>query len=465
MAPEAAAIYARISSDPLGDHLGVTRQRVDCLAEAKRRGWTVADIYVDDDRSAFSGKPRPEYQRLLQDLRDGLRDAVLIWRLDRLYRQPRELEDFILLCNERGIQLATVTGDVDLSTSQGRLMARTYGAFGAHESEVRSERIRRKHQELAERGRISGGGTRPYGYAADRVTVIREEANVIKEMARRILAQDSLRSVASSLNERGIKTVTGRDWTSHGVRQILLGARISGQREHHGEIVGKAVWPAIITPAQSLRLRALLSDPARRTNRAPRKYLLAGLLRCQNCGHVMVARPREDGRRRYVCPRDPGRSGCGRTFILADEVERWVTEGAIARLDRPRVAASFRRGANHDAATSKVLRNLDRDEHKLLELADAYGKNQLSMPELLVARAPIDARIKANHAALNRQNRTSALDGLYDDPDGVRSAFMKFPIQRQQAILKTLLNQVDVGPAVLGRNRFDEDRVRPAWRV
>src|SRR5438132_886966 len=163
MAPEAAAVYLRISSDPLGDQLGVTRQRVDCLAEAKRRGWPVADIYVDDDRSAFNGKPRPEYLRLLQDLRDGQRDAVLVWRLDRLHRQLGELEEFIILCDQRHVALATVTGDVDLSTSQGRLMARTYGAFGAHESEVRSERIRRKHQELAERGRVSGGGTRPYG--------------------------------------------------------------------------------------------------------------------------------------------------------------------------------------------------------------------------------------------------------------------------------------------------------------
>ena len=64
---KAAAVYARISSDPEGDRLGVTRQTQDCRTAAERRGWPIADEYIDDDRSAYSGKPRPEYRRLLAD--------------------------------------------------------------------------------------------------------------------------------------------------------------------------------------------------------------------------------------------------------------------------------------------------------------------------------------------------------------------------------------------------------------
>ena len=96
----------------------------------------------------------------------------------------------------------------------------------------------------------------------------------------------------------------------------------AGSASTYGEILGTAAWPAIIKPAQTTRIRALLNDPERRTNRVARKYLLAGLLRCATCGTTMVSRPRSDGRGRYVCSRDPGRNGCGRTFILADEVDR-----------------------------------------------------------------------------------------------------------------------------------------------
>ena len=117
--PKSAAIYVRISHDPSGERLGVQRQEADCLDEAKRRGWSVAQVYVDDDISAFNPKkPRPEYQRLLSDIQLGSRDGVMIWRLDRLHRQPRELEEFIVLCDKHRVALATVTGDVDLPNPQ-----------------------------------------------------------------------------------------------------------------------------------------------------------------------------------------------------------------------------------------------------------------------------------------------------------------------------------------------------------
>src|SRR6266516_6355969 len=108
-----AAIYARISSDRDSDGLGVRRQLADCEALAQRKRWTVIERYVDDDVSAWSGRPRTEYRRLLDDIRSGFLDAVLVWHLDRLHRQPRELEEFFEVVDAAGLsRLASVTGDV-----------------------------------------------------------------------------------------------------------------------------------------------------------------------------------------------------------------------------------------------------------------------------------------------------------------------------------------------------------------
>src|SRR4051794_24872107 len=74
-----AGVYARISADREGDRLGVSRQLADCAGLAQRKGWQVADQYVDDDVSAWSGKTRPEYRRLLDDVRAGALDAVIVW--------------------------------------------------------------------------------------------------------------------------------------------------------------------------------------------------------------------------------------------------------------------------------------------------------------------------------------------------------------------------------------------------
>src|SRR3954468_24691066 len=107
--PSAAATYARISADSTGSRLGVSRQIEDCHALAERRGWPVADTYVDNDLSAYSGKPRPEYRRMLEDIKSGRIDAVIVWHLDRLHRHPRELEEFFETCDAAGVRhLASV---------------------------------------------------------------------------------------------------------------------------------------------------------------------------------------------------------------------------------------------------------------------------------------------------------------------------------------------------------------------
>src|SRR3990170_7520003 len=166
--PKAAAIYARISSDPEGDRLGVTRQVEDCRAMAERRGWPVADTYVDDDVSAYSGKPRPEYRRLLDDMRAGTVDAVVVWHLDRLHRHPKELEEFFEVCDGAGVRsMASVTGDTDLASHDGRFLARILGAVARKESDDKSRRITRKHEEMARSGRLVRNSTRPFGYRDD----------------------------------------------------------------------------------------------------------------------------------------------------------------------------------------------------------------------------------------------------------------------------------------------------------
>ncbi|HEX7590633.1 MAG TPA: recombinase family protein, partial [Candidatus Limnocylindrales bacterium] len=162
-----AAIYCRISKDREADGLGVERQRSDCEALAARLGWTVAEnaTFIDDDRSAYSGKPRLAYRALLAAIDSGAVGAVLAWHPDRLHRSPRELEGFIDLVVKRGTAVQTVTaGEYDLATSTGRMAARIVGAVARKESEGMSERLRRKMDELAAAGQPHAGGCRAFGY-------------------------------------------------------------------------------------------------------------------------------------------------------------------------------------------------------------------------------------------------------------------------------------------------------------
>lgn len=156
-------IYCRISQDRTGAGLGVARQEADCRALAERRGWTVIDVYSDNDVSAYSRKRRPEWERLLEDIKNGFIDAVVCWHIDRLTRSPLELEGVISLAERHGVELATVTGEVDLATPSGKMVARMLGAAARNEADHKAERQQRQRRQGAEMGKVQGGGRERMG--------------------------------------------------------------------------------------------------------------------------------------------------------------------------------------------------------------------------------------------------------------------------------------------------------------
>jgi site-specific DNA recombinase len=95
-----------MSEDREGGGLGIERQREDCEQLAASLGLTVVRVYADNDLSAYSGKPRPDYQHMLDDLRAGTYGTVIAWHTDRLHRRPLELEEYIDVCEPRQIRPA-----------------------------------------------------------------------------------------------------------------------------------------------------------------------------------------------------------------------------------------------------------------------------------------------------------------------------------------------------------------------
>jgi site-specific DNA recombinase len=444
--------------------LGVTRQVEDCRRLAERCGYVVADCYVDDDVSAWGGRERPQFERMLDDLRAGTIGAVLAWHLDRLTRHPRELESFIDLCDELRIELGCVTGDVDIGTHLGRLTARMLGGLARYESDHKSERIRRKHEEIAANGRVSGGGSRPYGYEADKVTVRPAEAAIVQQCARRLLAGEPVRSIARDLNARGVPAASGGLWSPQSLRRMLASPRISGQRVRHGEIVTKAVWPALISVEDGAAIRSMLANPQRRTSKTARRYLLGGLLVCGHCGERLVARPRTGGKRRYACAKGPGFSGCGKTYINADEVERFVAEAVLYRLDSAALQQALERRQRKTPDAQRWLDEIEQGRARQVELAAAYGNRELSMDELRAARAPIEQRLSHARKQLAKLTRASVLDRYIGNGAGLRAEWDSLDLSQQHAIVAAVVDSVVVGPARRGYNRFDESRLTPVWR-
>lgn len=469
-----AALYVRISQDREGAGLGVARQQEDCTALCERLGWTVADTYVDNDVSAYSGKPRPAWQRLLDDVNTGTVDAIAVWHVDRLTRSPVELEHVIALADRHGLKLATVTGDVDLGTPTGRMVARILGATARQEAEHKGERQKRQRRQSAEAGEPNGGGTRPYGYGADRVSLDKAEAKVIREAARRALAGESLSAIARDFAGRGVVTPKGGNWQPRTLRRLLASARISGRREHTprpagdngtrplcGDIVANAVWPAIISSTDSDRLRALLANPDRRPSVATgRTYLLSGILRCGRCGGAMCGRPRS-GVPRYVCPNMPGGSTCGGIATNAARTDQLVRDLVLVALASPGLADRLRERSDVDPELPASIRA---DEAQLEELAATWATGDITRGEWNIARGIIEHRLERNRTRLTRVSATAAIDTLAGDYGDLLTRWHRMNTSQRRAVVAAVVDRIDVNPAD-PRRRWDPSRFAPHWRA
>jgi len=462
--PRAAAIYARISQDREANLLGVTRQIDDCTADAARRGWPVAEVYVDDDVSAYSGKHRPAYRRMLEDIRDSRIDAVVVWNLDRLHRHPKELEEFFEVCATAGVsQLASVSGDVDLSTGEGQFYARIQGAVARKESDDKSRRAKRKHLELAQAGRWSGSA-RAFGYDAA-LRVVPEEAAVIREMAGRLLSGESLRTLVKDLQTRQVPTVRGRPWCMQTLRNILKRPALAGFRSLRGEVVTRGVWEPILSEEESARVRALLADPSRRLTRPARTYPLKGFLYCGVCGMKLVSRPNH-GQRTYVCGAGNGLRGCGGVSIVGEPLEEFVTDAVLFRLDTPALAEALSRTDSPRDRSADLLSSLRADEAQLEELARAYARKQISLSEWLIARKEIEGRLAAQRDRLQRTDHQRTLRAVAGQGNALRRRWPELNLDQRRAVIDTLVDRLVVHPAQRHRRtRFDPDRVEPVWKV
>lgn len=465
--PLPAAIYARISSDKVGAGLGVERQETDCRALAERLGWDVAAVFIDNDVSAYSGASRPQYRAMLDAVRAGRVRGIVAWHPDRLYRRALDLEEFVTLAETHHLQVQTVTaGTVDLTTASGRMVARMLGAAAQHEVDHARERMKRAKDQLALDGKYRGG-KRPFGFKEDGVTVLEKEAEVIRWATAGIIEGRPIRALARELNERGLRTSTGKEWTHTQLRDVLLRPRNAAliNRGRMGgseptEIIGKAVWPAIVDEETWRALVAVLEQPSRRKlhDNNPR-WLGSGIYVCGLCGGAMRATsigstPARGGRRlhHYRCTEKP------HLTITVRQTDEYV-RATVANLVRdPRVVAAMMPPDEDDDAL-----RADREKRAVLlrrleAFENDYAMGDITGAQLARATAAVTGELEQIEARLAEALRRSTSSPIAMAPDP-GAAFLAAPIDVQRAIVRAVA-AIEVLPAGARGAKWTPQRLR-----
>lgn len=341
-------------------------------------------------------------------------------------------------------------------------MARILGTMARAESEKTSDRIQRKALEKAMKGEPWVGGNRPFGYQKGGMEFEKREVLALQEITPRFLAGESLYSLCRWINEQGILTPAGKPFRAKALRDILNNPRISGQRAYKGEIVGSATWPPVISREEGEAIRAVFNR-RKRLEAPARTSLLVGLLVCGICGKKLVSHNKE-GNRRYICRKDTmtGR-GCGGIYITANLVEEFIVNAVLTRLNSPEMERSLTQDKPNRKAIALHAELTSLDD-RYIELAEMVGQGEMSRVDYQIARKIVDQRKSELERTLAKERGVIALAGGLGSPQLISKKWQTLNLDRQRAILKAILESVQVDKVIQAGMGFNPARLRPVWK-
>lgn len=466
-----AAIYCRISKDRTGEGLGVERQEQACRKLAAERGLTVIEpVYVDNDISAYSGKRRPEYERLVAAIADGQIGHVLAWAPDRLHRSPKELEAYIDASEKHNVQTLTVqSGQWDLSSASGRAVARTLGAWARYESDIKSERLKAQRRQAAEKGHPHLG-PRAYGFTADGLSHIPKEAAVIRAAAKAISEGRAVRAVVRDLNQRQVRTAQDKVWTVSQLKKMLTSPRIAGFSEHRGEIVGAGNWEPIIPETLWRAVNATLESRRGMSGGGGGpmpKSLGTGVYVCSVCGQksLRVSTCGNNNRPAYRCKtRGSGVEGSGgHVSRVADVLDDFIERVVVGRLSEAGLVERIVSADDPEAA--EKLRAERREIEKEQEnLGVLVGARKITATQMAAATEGLSARIEEINKELTRLGGRSPLAPFANvKPADIPAVWKALPMDQRRSVVD-FLAEVRVLKAARGP-RFDPASIEVTWKV
>jgi site-specific DNA recombinase len=395
--PVKAGIYVRISRDREGDSASPQRQEEACRKVCETKGWEVRGVYSDRDLSAYkAGVVRPEFDQLLADVRAGLVGAVVVWKIDRVARSVMTLMKMVETLTDNGTEFVSVAESIDTSTPNGRFFLQQLGSLAELESATISYRVKSANDHLARKGAAHKGGRRTFGWEPDRITPRESEAVLLRDAAERVIAGESLRSIARRWNDLGVRTPgskakpEGSQWSGSQMHEVLSHARHGGYRSHHGALT-RGEWPPIFGEDLYYKLHDVIDDGNRVIRAQTRVHLLSGLMRCGLCSAPMRYKTGSNQADRYCCIRNPGSNGCGRVTIAkpgSDELVRAMV------LQRVGMVGLYREGAIGVQARRRQLEDgLEHDREALRDLSRArFVDRIITEDEYLASREPLAHR-------------------------------------------------------------------------
>ncbi len=382
------AIYTRKSTDEGLDQEfnSLDAQREACTAFIKSQvgeGWSLVKQHYDDGGYSGATMERPALQLLLNDIRLGKIDVVVVYKVDRLTRSLADFAKLVELFDENDVSFVSVTQAFNTTTSMGRLTLNVLLSFAQFEREVTAERIRDKIAASKKKGMWMGGPV-PLGYdAKDKKLIVNEtEAATVRTIFDLYIRHKSVRLVKVETDRLGLRTKTrgpgdggrekGRSFQRGHLYGILSHPVYVGKTRHNGQLFDGA-HEAIITEGIWNQAQALLEQNGRkRKNQTNAKdpSLLAGLVFDDAGDRLIPTHANKAGRRYryYVSHPDSVRTNIGASLRLpAVQLEDVVVNSVRSFLTNKRELSKALESIECPHKFEQALREAHREANHAIE--------------------------------------------------------------------------------------------------
>ncbi|ROR42707.1 recombinase family protein [Kitasatospora cineracea] len=480
-----AAIYVRLSRET-EETTSPERQRAACEALCQARGWTVVAVEEDIDVSGFSrGLERPGLQRVLSRLTEL--DVVVFFKIDRLARSTVDFAEIMRITETADVALASATEPLDLTTSMGRAMAKVIAVFAELESDTIGMRVSSAHEHLRREGRYTGGRV-PYGYrvapnpdgAGKVLEVNPEEAETVRGIVERVLAKDSLMTVAADLSKAGVpspghtsRQTTGKrsdskKWYTTTLRSLLTNPQLLGQVIEDGKPILRTDGLPLVNRMPILDIdiwQALQDELERRSHPGDRRRegtsLLRGIVHCALCGFRMYTYM-AGGRLRYRCigrlkKRQGGeRIDCYGVSIAGESMENHVEARFLESFGRLPVVRVVEQAGEDFRPQIRQAQEALSDLEK-----DRYDRGLFKGDDGADRYAAQYAKLEDRVASLKEKQRTAKPGGVVEVPTG-RTFGQHWKAADTAGKRDLLLHAgafVEVSPATKSGPAFDASRL------
>ena len=303
-----AGVYIRVSTeDQAREGFSLGEQEEKLLALCKFKDLEVYKVYKDAGISAKDMEHRPQFQEMLKDMKDGKINYIVAYKLDRITRSVRDLEELISVLEQYNCFLLCDRDDVNTSTANGRFFVRMLTVLSQLEIEIVSERTKFGLNGAIKSGHIPG--QRPFGYkSADDKKMIIDNATrpYVEKIFDMYLEGKSFQQIANYFEENNI--YPKKKWKDTTIQKIIDNKIYMGDYEQYKRI-GKQenlepiVYMNVVEPIIS---RAKWEECQRQKERNQRTYTRDRIytffqrLKCPNCSRIMKCKGSGGTKRKYM---------------------------------------------------------------------------------------------------------------------------------------------------------------------